>query len=559
MQKNISPDGEQNGFEIKNVKRYVTVKILTVILILILPLNLLALISALRLSQEMQEQLKLNIRNITDVYVNTMDFNMQKADLYLFEFLTENEECIILKNQREDDDYKNAKYRCHRELNRQLSKEPMVDGYFFLMKRAQDSLVETASFLSEEKGELKNHLDQMEVKEDRWQIAEVGDRNYLIRISSEKDFYYGALISLEDLRQEITENTGYEEAEISFGKPGKEAKGVIQITSPFTSAAASLVVRLDSQVAFNSISFWNKALIFGAFLFLLTIPVLYFYMKRLVVQPLGLLNEAHHQMELGNREYQIEEMAETYEFQIAFDSFNQMMNSIENLRLENMKKELEKKKLELNNLQLQIRPHFLLNTFNLVYMLCTKNEVGSIKKLMLYLADYFRYIFRSGKDLEMFDKELKLIEGYILAAKIRYPERISILYQIEPEIRLVRVPPLLVHNFVENVITHALTHGNIVHIVLEAQYENGRAEFCISDDGCGMSTEQVRRINESQWEEEGENKHLGIRNAVMRLKHFYGEEARVTVFSEEGVGSTFVITFPYLMEEADGDENADCQ
>ena len=101
-------------------------------------------------------------------------------------------------------------------------------------------------------------------------------------------------------------------------------------------------------------------------------------------------------MELGNREYQIEEMAETYEFQIAFDSFNQMMNSIENLRLENMKKELEKKKLELNNLQLQIRPHFLLNTFNLVYMLCTKNEVGSIQKLMLYLACL---LYTSSKEL----------------------------------------------------------------------------------------------------------------------------------------------------------------
>lgn len=58
--------------------------------------------------------------------------------------------------------------------------------------------------------------------------------------------------------------------------------------------------------------------------------------------------------------------------------------------------------MELKNLQLQIHPHFLLNTFNLVYTLAQRKETGAIQDIVIYLSEYFRYIFRSGKSLELF-------------------------------------------------------------------------------------------------------------------------------------------------------------
>lgn len=59
--------------------------------------------------------------------------------------------------------------------------------------------------------------------------------------------------------------------------------------------------------------------------------------------------------------------------------------------------------------------------------------------------------------MELFDKELALIQGYVEVTQIRYPDGLSIIYDIDPEIRLVRVPPLLIHNFIENVVKHALS------------------------------------------------------------------------------------------------------
>ena len=263
-----------------------------------------------------------------------------------------------------------------------------------------------------------------------------------------------------------------------------------------------------SYTHLQGISFWNRLLVVATFLFILAVPLIYGYMKKRIVRPLNYLNEGFYQIENGNRHYTVETEADTREFQNAYASFNRMVRSMESLRLDNMEKELEKKELELDNLKLQIRPHFLMNTFNLMYYLLRSPEgAEEAKKLILYLSDYFRYLFRSDRNTELFDKELALIKGYVEVAKIRCPEGLEISYEIDPEVRLIRVPPLLVHNFVENVVKHALTVGKCVHILLAAHYENGWIEFEISDDGNGMSQEQAEKINQRAWEEK-EEKHM---------------------------------------------------
>ena len=260
------------------------------------------------------------------------------------------------------------------------------------------------------------------------------------------------------------------------------------------------------------------------------------------------MNKAHDQIKIGNWDYRIRQNANSMEMEQVFQSFNQMAENMKDLRLENMQKELEKQKLELNNLQLQIRPHFLLNTFNLMFNLTSKGDMKSIQGLILYLSDYFRYIFRSGKDLELFDKELGLIEGYIESVKLRYPNRIDIVYSIDPEVSMVRVPPLLIHNFVENIIKHALKPEGTLHIMLCATYEKGSVIFQISDDGNGMPQDEVDCINRGEFVEET-GSHVGIANSYKRMKYFYGDTATIHVDSELNVGTMFTISFPYDLEE----------
>lgn len=528
---------------------HITVKILMLMLLFVVPLNIISILSSLEFFRYYSAQVETGLKNITDVYMNTLDYHTERADLYLYEMLNNSQECAILERPDiEAYEYENAKYQCYNILSGQMEQEEVVSGYFLIPKRTGDCIMTLDASLTNAP-EIRDYITSAETCDNRWHIVHMDAQSILLRIASEKNFYYGAVINLNNQQKEIQELGNYSTQTIKFTEgPSEAEKGRIQAHSSSRRMNLVLSLGVKRSECYKGISFWNRLLIAVTFIFVLAVPVIYLYMKKIIVRPLNRLNEGFCQIESGNRHYTVRACADTREFQDAYDSFNRMVGSMESLRLDNIEKELEKKKLELDNLKLQIRPHFLLNTFNLMYyLLRSPAGAGEARKLILYLSDYFRYLFRSDRDVELFDKELTLIEGYVEVAKIRYPNGLDISYDIDPEVRLIRVPPLLIHNFVENVVKHALSVGKCVHILLSAHYENGRVQFEISDDGNGMSEGQVEKINERLWEEK-ETEHMGIRNAIRRIEYLYGPKAQVRVCSEEGEGTTFTISFPYELE-----------
>lgn len=169
--------------------------------------------------------------------------------------------------------------------------------------------------------------------------------------------------------------------------------------------------------------------------------------------------------------------------------------------------------------------------------------------MVLFLSDYFRYLFRSGSELQLFSKERKLIEDYMRITKIYYPESFEVSYHLDPLLDLMRVPPLLFHSFMENIIAHALLPTRRIHIVFSGEYEDGSATFYISDDGKGIDADALYSINHITDLPINDGKNVGIKNSIYRLKYYYGEQASVECDSEPNVGTTFTIEIPYNLEE----------
>jgi sensor histidine kinase YesM len=222
-----------------------------------------------------------------------------------------------------------------------------------------------------------------------------------------------------------------------------------------------------------------------------------------------------------------------------------MADSIKNLKIENYEKEIAKQKMELRNLQLQTRPHFLLNMFKLIYGLVQMQDLKSIQKTVLYLSHYFRYIFRSGNELESFEQEYNLIREYLEISEIRYPELFSAEYEVEQDVFKAKVPPLLFHNFVENVIIHALVEGVTVDIKMTARYIDGWLEFILTDNGSGMKQDTLDRINSGKFTmDDGKRVHLGVYNSYQRIRYYYGEESELRIESVVGEGTSVIIRLP---------------
>ena len=101
------------------------------------------------------------------------------------------------------------------------------------------------------------------------------------------------------------------------------------------------------------------------------------------------------------------------------NSYNEMLHNIENLLSEIKKQEKELRTSELNMLINQIKPHFLYNTLDTIYMLARINGEKTTMKMIQSLSTYLRLSLSKGKDIVTVGDELENVQSYMEILQIR--------------------------------------------------------------------------------------------------------------------------------------------
>ena len=466
----------------------ISTKVLLLMLLLILPFNFLAIWLSERTMSTLIEQARVSVQNSMNTYLTNLDYKMETTVKLLYNLRYNDIYGLTVIKQAGDEKYAGEKVKFYYSQKNYYDTTNVTDAWFIYLKKLDDVITWDGAFHSRKDDEV--YIREQEEGEVAGVVSSYCKRGR---------FFLNAVLSQNEVTGKI---------EAVYG-----------------------IMHAFSIVAF------------------LLIPILYALIQHLLLHPLRVLNQAQKRLRNGDLDCRITEKANSIEYEHSFQSFNKMADRIQDLKIEVYEKELDRKQMELSNLQLQIRPHFLLNTFNLIYTLAQRGQEKDVQQVILYLSDYFRYLFRSGRNLEIFEKEQHLIEAYIGTAKVRYPGAIEADYEYDPEIAFVRVPPLLLHNFVENIVKYAISPGKVTHISIVGQYEGGMVSFMIMDDGGGMTEEQVEELDRSMREPRKDGLHIGYANSLKRLRYSYGEKADIEISSEPGEGVCVTVTFPYDLEE----------
>jgi len=191
---------------------------------------------------------------------------------------------------------------------------------------------------------------------------------------------------------------------------------------------------------------------------------------------------------------------------------------------------LQKSQAELNLLKSQVQPHFLFNALNSIYYRVYKVDPPSAG-LIERLADIMRYfVDESPKEVVPVSTEVAFIENYIALERIRIRHGAAVNFEkaYNPDLR---IPPMLLMTFVENVFKHGIDKSlkqNRVTISLVQQ--NDFLLFKTSNHKVGP---------ESGSQPGG----FGIINLTQRLKMLYGEKFELTI-DEEGELFTAFLKIP---------------
>lgn len=216
-------------------------------------------------------------------------------------------------------------------------------------------------------------------------------------------------------------------------------------------------------------------------------------------------------------------------------------------------KEIERLKTDSINIRLQVNQHMLLNFLNTIYSLSCTGKTKQVSEFTLLLMDYFRYVLRQDIGLVTIKEEMQFVRDYLKLQKIRFPDSFHCVYAVEEGADELRIPQLLIQNFVENTIKYGLILGKEIEILINVRTEDERLILSICDTGNGMQKERARQLQRGEIIEDRNGKHIGIWNCKRRLKYYYGEQQKMTVTSSPNEGTQVWIEMlkePLEKEEA---------
>lgn len=213
--------------------------------------------------------------------------------------------------------------------------------------------------------------------------------------------------------------------------------------------------------------------------------------------------------------------------------FNEMVIHIDNLIGQVKAAVVEQKNAELSALEAQIDPHFLYNTLDTINWKAIENEQYDISEMVGALADILRYTVKNAGGLTTVRQELGWLEHYCMLQGAKLGKPMKIEKQVPEEMMGYRIHKLLLQPFVENSIKHGFggKDGECRLTIVMRQTEE-QIHIIIEDNGCGITPETLKRLNDEQQDMDG---HVGITNVRKRLKLYYGDDA--TIYFEGMLGS----------------------
>lgn len=178
------------------------------------------------------------------------------------------------------------------------------------------------------------------------------------------------------------------------------------------------------------------------------------------------------------------------------------------IQIQSLVLQKEKTEAELNYLKAQINPHFLFNTLNNIYSLARKSAPQTADAVMK-LSNLMRFmLFETKQSTILLKDELRLIRDYIELERMRYTNRLKVIYEEKIDNPDQRIAPLLIIHFVENAFKHGASESRFdAHIKIYINLTNGLLNVQIDNTRAALS--------------EITSNHIGLKNIKRQLVLVY--------------------------------------
>lgn len=240
------------------------------------------------------------------------------------------------------------------------------------------------------------------------------------------------------------------------------------------------------------------------------------------------------------------------EIRMIADGFDQMM---ERLQLSVQREKVAQNKMkdaEIKALEAQINPHFLYNMLDTINWMAIDREAYDISNAIGSLAYILRYGINNSNGTVTVLEEAEWLKQYIFLQQMRLKNAFACEVNIEPECERIKIHKLLLQPFVENSILHGFSNTESTYrLGISVKKEENWLKIQIEDNGKGIEPEMLKQIQEGNLQKTSDRNHIGMENAITRIRMYYEDRAKIQVESKVNEGTTVTLFFPADQGEAE--------
>jgi two-component system, sensor histidine kinase YesM len=293
----------------------------------------------------------------------------------------------------------------------------------------------------------------------------------------------------------------------------------------------------------------RNLLLTSALLFFITI-IASVILSNNITSPLGKLAKAMGFIKRGDfsgaKRFMPQIKSQNNEVDYLINVTEHTIDQLQNLIETEYEANLRRKDAEYKALLLQINPHFLNNTLEIIGSLALQGKNKEVMNVSVYLGKMLRYSLNTKSNIVPLGDEVNYIKSYTNILKLRYEDMINIQMDIDPETITIPIIKFILQPLVENAVKYSFSEKTFADIFIKTEVIGSQISLSVADKGMGMSEEIISDLLSQAKDEtlnvlESKGNSIGLRNVLGRLRLTYGNDFSYHIASIKNEGTKITL------------------
>ena len=202
-----------------------------------------------------------------------------------------------------------------------------------------------------------------------------------------------------------------------------------------------------------------------------------------------------------------------------------------NREIQGLHMQQELVKAQLSSLQMQLHPHFFFNTLNAISSIMYTDPARA-DRIISRLGGFLRTVLQlTDTPSHSLSDEIALTKQFTQIMEERYPDKLTVTYNIPQNLEHFPVPVLLLQPLVENAIQYSVDYTTHTRVGIFVQQEGTDLLVEIRDNGPGIEQGQL-------------SYGMGLTSTLQRLETLYGNQQEVRFDNHKEEGLSVVLQLP---------------